>query len=85
MIEIGEGEEQVEPGGILGEAAVADIGVAPEAFDDAEGKLDLGAEAGLVPVAVVLPGGERLVAVGLVVDEIDQAGLPAVGLEGSAR
>ena len=74
MVEVGEGEEQMEPGGVLGQTAEADGGVTPEAFDDAERKLDLGAEAGLLPVAVVLPGGERLAAVGLVVDEIDQAG-----------
>ena len=42
LIQVGEGEEQMQPGGILGEAAVAHAGVTPEALDDAEGKLNFG-------------------------------------------
>jgi hypothetical protein len=45
LVEVGESEEQIEPGGVLGEAAVTGRRVSPEAFDDAEGKLDLGTEA----------------------------------------
>jgi hypothetical protein len=65
----------------LARPAVADRRVTPEAFNNAEWKLDLGAEAEFLPVAVALPGGERLTAVGFVVDEVDQAGLAAVGFE----
>ena len=50
--------------------------MAPEAFDDAEGELDFGAEAGFLPVAVARPARAGLAAVGLVVEAIDQAGLP---------
>jgi len=54
LIEVGEGEEQVEPGGVFGQATETHGSVTPEAFDDPEGKLDLGAQAGFLPVAMTL-------------------------------
>jgi hypothetical protein len=81
LIEVGESEEQVKAGGVLFQPAVAHAGVSPESLDDAEGELDLRAQAGLLSVAMALTGGERLGARALVVDQIHKPGLPAVGLE----
>ena len=58
LVEIAQGEEHEESGGIFGQAAEAHARVVPELFDDAEGELDFGAHGGLLAVAVFLPATE---------------------------
>lgn len=81
LIEVAQGKEQEEPGGVLGHAAVAHARMASELFDDPKRKLHFAADGGFFPVGAFLRGAERPIAVGLVVNEVGHAGLPAVGFE----
>ena len=53
-----QGEEHEDPGGILGEAAVADAGEPPQLFNNPERKLDLRPHTGFTAIGVDLLAAE---------------------------
>jgi len=81
LVEIAQSKEQMEPGGVLGQAAVADSGVAPQLLDDAKGKFDFGPQGRLVPVGTPLFATEGRAAMSFVLDEVEYPGLAAVGFQ----
>ena len=56
--------------GILCQAAIANLGKAPETFEGKEGVLDLGAHTGLAPIRGLVCLGQRAVPVGAFIGEV---------------
>src|SRR5688572_14401760 len=76
-IEVGESEHAIGLGQILGDAAIAHLGEAPQALDHIEGVLDAGADARARAIDEPLRGGDAVSPLAATVHPVTDAGLAA--------
>jgi hypothetical protein len=75
-VQIGQRKQRIDTRRVLGQAAVTNLGKAPQAFDDVEGELAAGATARAAAIDRLLVLGQRFVTVGSPpVDAIANAGV----------